>query len=134
MVSVLWVYWYPIKQNRAAFLLSTFLLGITIDMFSDTLAMNAAALITIAYLRPTMMRFVFGISYEFQNFKLGNTTTAQQMTFLALLIVVHHLFYFTLEVFSFSNVLLIFKKVVSVGAVTFIICALLGSLFSTEKE
>ena len=134
MVYILFLYWYPIKENRSAFLGLSFLLGLSIDFFSDTMAIHTAATITIAYLRPTIMRFVFGINYEFQSFKLSSTTKVQQLTFLALLIVVHHLVYFSLEIFSFSNLLLILKKVVSIGLASLVLCLLFGSLFSANKE
>lgn len=134
MVYVLFLYWYPIKKNRTTFILICFLLGLFIDIFSDTLALNAAATVTIAYLRPSIMRFVFGVNYEFQSFKLNSSTKAQQFTFLALLIVTHHVIYFTLEIFSFANVLLIFKKSITIGAASILLCLLFSSLFSTRKE
>ncbi len=134
LIYILFLYWYPIKQNRTTFIIVSFLLGLCIDVFSDTLAINAAATVTIAYLRPTIMRFVFGVNYEFQSFKLNNSTKAQQFTFLALLIIIHHLVYFTLEIFSLSNSLLILQKTVTVGIATLILTLLLSTLFSSKKE
>ncbi|MBD0851657.1 rod shape-determining protein MreD [Maribacter arenosus] len=134
MVYILFLYWYPIKENRPAFLGLSFLLGLSIDFFSDTMALHAAATVTIAYLRPAIMRFVFGINYEFQSFKLSNSTKAQQFTFLALLILVHHSVYFSLEFFSVANLLLIVKKVLAIGLASLILCLLFGSLFSVNKE
>ena len=134
MVYILFLYWYPIKENRAVFLILGFLLGFVIDMFSDTLAIHAAATVSIAYMRPTIMRFVFGINYEFQSFKLSNTTRAQQITFLALLIVAHHLIFFSLEIFSLANLLVILQKVIFNGLGTLVLCLLFSSLFSVEKE
>lgn len=134
MIYILFLYWYPIKENRAAFIGLGFLLGLSIDFFSDTMAIHTAATLTIAYLRPTIMRFVFGVNYEFQSFKLSNTTRVQQFTFLALLIVVHHLVYFSLEIFNFANFIVIIKKVLSIGLASLILCLLFGSLFSANKE
>ncbi|WP_339706896.1 rod shape-determining protein MreD [uncultured Kriegella sp.] len=134
MVYILFLYWYPIKENRSAFIALSFLLGLSIDFFSDTLALNAASTVTIAYVRPTIMRFVFGVNFEFQSFKLSSTTKAQQITFLALLIIVHHLVFFSLEIFSLENFLLVLKKTVSIGLATLILCLLFGSLFSASKE
>ncbi len=134
MVYVLFIYWYPIKENRTSFILTSFLLGFFIDIFSDTLALNAAATVSIAYLRPAIMRFVFGVNYEFQSFKLNSTTKAQQFTFLALLIVIHHVIYFTLEIFSIANILLIIQKTLTIGLASIILCLLFSSLFSTKKE
>ncbi len=134
LIYVLFIYWYPIKENRTTFLIVSFLLGLFIDVFSDTLAINAAATVTIAYFRPVIMRFVFGVNYEFQSFKLNSSTKAQQFTFLALLIVIHHLTYFTLEIFSFANSLLIIQKTLMIGLASLILCLLFISLFSTKKE
>ena len=134
MVYILFLYWYPIKERRQLFLLLSFLLGFTIDLFSDTVGLHAAAAVTIAYLRPTIMRFCFGVNFEFQNFKLTNTTKAQQITFLTLLILIHHMVFFTLEIFSIGNTLLILKKVLTIGIASLILCLLLSSLFSVKKE
>lgn len=134
MVYILFLYWYPVKEKRSLFILLSFLLGLLVDWFSDTMAIHAAATVTIAYLRPMIMRFCFGVNYEFQNFKLTNSTKAQQITFLALLIIIHHLIFFTLEIFSLENTLLILKKVFSISLATLIICLLLNSLFSVNKE
>lgn len=134
MVYIMFLYWYPIKENRPLFIGLSFLLGLSIDFLSDTMAIHTAAIITIAYLRPTIMRFVFGVNYEFQSFKLSSATQVQQITFLALLIVVHHLVFFTLEIFNLSNLLLILKKVISIGLATLVLCLLFSSLFSVRKE
>ena len=134
MVYLLFLYWYPIKQRRAIFILISFLLGLTIDIFSDTVAFHAAATVTLAFLRPTIMRFVFGVNYEFQSFKLSNTTKAQQITFLALLIIGHHTIFFLLEIFSLDHLLLLLKKIVFTSAGSVLICLLFTSLFSVDKE
>jgi rod shape-determining protein MreD len=134
MVYILFLYWYPINGGRASFIGVSFLLGLCIDFFSDTMALHAASTVTLAYLRPTIMRFVFGVNIEFQSFKLSNSTRAQQFTFLALLIVVHHLVFFTLEIFSLANILMILKKVVVIGGASMLLCLLFNSLFSVRKE
>jgi len=134
MVYILFLYWYPIKENRNLFLVLAFFLGFILDFFSDTMALHAAASLTIAYLRPTIMRFVFGVNYEFQSFKLSNSTRIQQFTFLTLLVITHHGIFFSLEIFSFSNLLLILKKVVFTGIGTIVICTLFISLFGISRE
>lgn len=134
MVYVVFFYWYPLKSNRALFMLVSFLLGFIIDIFSDTLALNAIASLTVAYARPVVMRFCFGVNYEFQNFSFKNTTKIQRVTFLALLILIHHLIFFSLEILSIAHFLLILKKVFATGVVTLILCTLFSSLFSPKSE
>lgn len=134
MVYVIFFYWYPLKSNRALFMVVSFLLGFIIDIFSDTLALNAIASLTVAYARPVIMRFCFGVNYEFQNFSFKNTTKIQRLTFLALLVLIHHLIFFSLEILSIAHFLLILKKVFATGIVTLILCTLFSSLFSPKSE
>ena len=134
MVYVIFFYWYPIKRNRAIFMLTAFLLGLVIDVFSDSLALNALASVTIAYARPAIMRFCFGVNYDFQNFSFKNTTKLQRITFMALLIFIHHLIFFSFEILSIAHILLILKKVFTTGIVTLILCVLFSSLFSPKSE
>jgi len=134
MVYVIFFYWYPIKANRALFMIIAFLLGFIIDIFSDTMALNALASLTIAYSRPVLMRFCFGVNYEFQNFSFKNTTNIQRVTLLALMVLIHHLIFFSLEILSIDHILLILKKVFATGIVTLILCTLFSSLFSPKSE
>jgi hypothetical protein len=110
------------------------LLGLVIDIFSDTLALNALASVTIAYARPSIMRFCFGVNYDFQNFSFKNTTKLQRITFMALLVFIHHLIFFSFEILSIAHILLILKKVIATGTVTLILCVLFSSLFSPKSE
>ncbi|WP_420400909.1 rod shape-determining protein MreD [Flagellimonas sp.] len=134
LVYVIFFYWYPIKSNRAIFMLTAFLLGFMIDFFSDTLALHSIASVTVAYVRPVIMRFCFGVNYEFQNFSFRNTTKIQRLTFLGLLVLIHQVVFFSFEIMSLSHFLLILKKVFATGIVTLIICALFSSLFSPQSE
>lgn len=134
MVYVIFFYWYPIKTNRALFLVIAFLLGFVIDIFSDTLALNALASLTVAYARPVLMRFCFGVNYEFQNFSFKNTTNIQRVTLLGLMIFIHHLIFYSFEIFSIAHILLILKKVFATGLVTLVLCTLFSSLFSPTSE
>lgn len=133
-IYLLFLYWYPVREERTLLLGIAFLLGFTIDLFSDTMAMHTAATLTAAFARPALMRFVFGVNLEFQNFRISNSTRVQQFTFLALLIAIHHLVFFTLEIFSLTNLLLILKRVVLTGLVTFFFSVILASLFAVRRE
>lgn len=134
MIYILFLYWYPIKQRRSVFIIISFILGLTVDIFSDTVAFHAVACSSMAFSRASIMRFVFGVNYEFQSFRLGNTTKAQQITFLTFLILGHHLIFFLLEIFSLSHLLLLLKKTLLTSAGTLVLSILMITLFSEEKE
>jgi hypothetical protein len=74
------------------------------------------------------------VNYEFQNFSFKNTTKVQRITFMALLILIHQLVFFSLEILSFTHILLILKKVFATGLVTLVLCTLFSSLFSPTSE
>ena len=133
-VYILFFYWYPIHENRALFILAGFALGLTIDIFSDTMALHSIAAVTLAYARPVILRFCFGANYEFQGFTFRNTTRLQRITFLGILTVLHHTLFFSFEILSFSHILLILNKILFTSVVTFLICMLLGSLFAKDDE
>jgi len=133
-VYILFFYWYPMHKNRSVFLLVSFFLGFVIDLFSDTLALNAVASLTVAYARPTLLRFCFGVNFDYQGFTFKSSTLVQRMTFLMFLALLHHLVFFSLEILSFSHILLILKKILFTGILTFISCTLLSSLFAVEKD
>lgn len=134
LIYVIFLYWYPIRENVAVFLMTSFLLGFTIDVFSDTLALHSAAIVTVAFTRPVLMRFCFGANFDFQGFTFKNTTRVQRFTFLGLLIGFHHFIFFSLELLSLAHFLLIFKKILFTGIATFLICLLLSSLFAKNTE
>ena len=134
LVYVLFFYWYPIRTNRLLFLFLGFFLGFVIDIFSDTMALHAMAGLTLAYVRPVVMRFCFGANYEFQGFTFKSTTRVQRITFLLLLIIIQHFVFFTFEILSFSHILLILKKILFTGIVTLLLSVLLSSLFATEFD
>lgn len=134
MVYIIFLYWYPIRENRALFMLTAFFLGFVIDMFSDSMALHAVSTLTIAYARPVIMRFCFGVNYEFQTFSFKNTTRLQRVTFMAFLVVAHHFVFFSLEILSLSHILLLLKKLLMTSFLTLFLCLLLSSLFKVQSE
>ncbi|MGB1450762.1 MAG: rod shape-determining protein MreD, partial [Marinirhabdus sp.] len=62
---------YPFTGNRGLIILLGFLLGLTIDVFSDTGGVHAAATTFIAYARPAFLKISFGVSYQHNTVKLA---------------------------------------------------------------
>jgi len=79
MIYILFFFWYPVQDNRTVLIALAFLLGFSIDLFSDTMALHTAAALTTAFFRYPIMRFVFGVNMEFQNFRIASSTRVQQL-------------------------------------------------------
>lgn len=134
-IYILFIVYFPVKKdNRPLFIFLSFFIGLCIDFFSDSGGINATASLIIAYIRPLFLRSTFGNAYDYQTLKVSQTPFAQQAVYLALLILIHHLILFSLEIFSYVHILLILKKTLSSGIFTLILSLLLVSLFNTKKN
>lgn len=133
-IYVLFILLYPINNNRMLFLLVSFLLGLSVDLFLDSGGVHAAASVTIAYARPLFLKFAFGMTYEHQTVKISNSEFGQRFTYFTLLIFAHHLLLFSLEVFNTSKILLILKKTLFSSIFTIILCLLITILFSRKPK
>src|SRR5690606_16392741 len=125
---------YPVERNQMLLLLLSFLLGISIDFFSDSGGIHAAACVIIAYLRPLVLKFSFGVSYEYNAIKVSNTTFGRRLTYVAILVGIHHLVLFFLESFSINHTLLILKSALFSGIFTISLCLIFMVLFSRRTS
>ena len=123
MLYVLFIIWYPFKEQRILFIGLSFLLGLTIDMFGDTGGIHAGASVFAAYLRPLLLRLSF-----------GTTLFAPRFTYVSLLILTHHLVLYSLEIFSFNHLPSILIKTGVTGFFTLLISMLVITLFSPKKS
>ncbi len=123
-VYVLFIILFPVNSNKSLLLLMSFLLGITLDAFSDTGGIHATACLIIAYLRPTFFRFSFGVSYEYQTIKVSEKVNSERISFILLMVFVHHLIVYTLELSRYGMFLDLILRIIFNTIFTSIICIL----------
>jgi len=124
---------YPFSGNRTTFLLVSFLLGLTIDMFCNSGGIHAAACLVLAYARPLVLRFSFGISYEYNTIRLSQVIFYERFLYISILVLIHHLVLFSLEVFNVSDILYILQKTLFTGVFTILLCLITNLLFKPSK-
>ncbi len=133
-IYIVFIFLFPIRDSRIVLLLVSFLLGMLVDMFSDSGGVHAAAAVTLAYARPLLLKISFGMLYEHQSVKFSNTDIGSLITYVGLGTLLHHFILFSLEVFNISNILLILKKTLFSGIFTIILSILIIVLFSRNKK
>ncbi|HEY9168032.1 MAG TPA: rod shape-determining protein MreD [Lutibacter sp.] len=134
MVYIAWVFLYPVKKTRSLFLVLSFLLGISIDFFSDSGGVNAFAITFIAYFRlPILMAVLRKSDLDYTQFNLKMLSVNRIVLFISILTIIHHFIVFSLEYFSFREFLNIITNTVLTSIFTILI-SFLGITLFTKKN
>ncbi len=131
-IYVLFIILFPIRYDKTLFLISSFLLGLSMDFFSSSGGVHAAACLVTAYIRPFALKFSFGRSYEYQTIKLAHVTLAAKTAYFLILIVTHHLIMFLLETFNISFIFFSLKATFFTSLYSALLSLILVSLFSKK--
>lgn len=126
----------PIDMNVSLLLTLSFLMGLGVDIFSDTAGMNALACTITAMSR----RRIF-FSYVLKDDKsatitpsIGTIGAGSYLRFLATTVALYCLLIFSIEYFSISNVEEILIKTVASAALTTVLLLAVDSLTSARRE
>jgi len=119
---ILFILALPVQLPRWFLLIMAFVLGLTIDAFSNTIGMHAFATVFVAFFRE-------GIIKLFTNIEEGNNPTPSFHTFgvsayikyVVLMVIIHHTTLFILEAFSFSNFWIMLAKIILSSFVTILL-------------
>jgi hypothetical protein len=131
---VLFIILFPVNGNKSALLISSFFLGLLLDIFSNSGGIHTTASIFLAYFRPSIFKFAFGVSYEYQTIKLNDTLTPERFSFLLVAVFFNHLILFILEAFQFSLILDILLRSITSTALTIIISIIIIYLIKPNKR
>ncbi|MEO8515865.1 MAG: rod shape-determining protein MreD [Flavobacterium sp.] len=131
---ILFILLYPVNSNRSGLLIASFLLGLTVDLFTNSGGVHATACLVLAYLRPTFFKFAFGLSYEYQTIKINDRLSPERFTFIFISILTHHFILFLLEFFKFTFILSSLLRTIESTLFTLIISILIIYLFKPNKK
>ncbi|NIG52907.1 rod shape-determining protein MreD [Chitinophaga sp. Cy-1792] len=126
----------PFNLPRPALMVLGFLMGISLDMFMNTMGVHAAACVFIAYLRPFIINILSpqgGFETTQKTPSMTSMGVSQFMIYAAILVFLHHAVYFTLEVFSFANPLYLLLKIILSSAASLFLILLYEMLFFSRK-
>ncbi|MGN7819917.1 rod shape-determining protein MreD [Chitinophaga varians] len=126
----------PFNLPRPVVMLLGFLMGISLDMFSNTMGIHAAACVFIAYLRPFIINVLSpqgGFETTQKTPSMTSMGVSQFLIYAAVLVFLHHVVFFILEVFGFGNPLYLMLKILLSTAASLILIVLYELLFFTKK-
>jgi hypothetical protein len=131
---ILYILLFPVSGNKSMLVISSFFLGLTMDMFLNSGGIHAAACVSLAYARPLFYKFAFGLSYEYQTIKIIGDITQERVSFLISTIFFHHLILFFLEIFKVTFFFNILSKTLLSTIFTLLISLLIIYLLKPSKK
>lgn len=103
-VYILFILLLPLSTPRYAVLILAFFLGLAIDIFSNSLGLHAAATVFIAYARPLVVRLISNREEDRNDYPgLLQNKLSWFLSYVSIMVFMHHFLLFYLEVFSFSH-------------------------------
>lgn len=133
---MLFVLLLPFNMPRPALMLLALLMGLGMDMFMNTMGMHAAACVFIAYLRPFIINVLSpqgGFETTQKTPSMTSMGVSQFLTYIAILVTLHNLVYFPLEVFSFASIFYLLLKILLSTAASIVLIVLYELLFFSRK-
>ncbi|SFO30711.1 rod shape-determining protein MreD [Chitinophaga sp. YR627] len=133
---MLFVLLLPFNLPRPALMLLALLMGLGMDMFMNTMGMHAAACVFIAYLRPFIINVLSpqgGFETTQKTPSMTSMGVSQFLTYIGILVFLHNLLYFPLEVFSFASFFYLLLKILLSTAASILLIVLYELLFFSRK-
>ena len=135
-VYVAFLLFLPIQLPPVVLLLMGFTTGITVDTFYDTAGIHAGACVLLAYIRPYVLRFLM----PRDDYDANDSVNIRLMgwrwfiTYALILLFLHHLLLFFLEVGGIKMVGFTLLKVGASTLYTFIVVVILQLLFFSARR
>lgn len=123
---VLYIIALPFDTPPWASLVGGFILGMAMDVFSSTPGMHASACTLMAYARLSVLRLLAprdGYDHS-QHPNVRDMGVTWYMAFAGLLILIHHLWLFFVEVFRFTDFFTTFLRALMSAGATLLLCLL----------
>lgn len=131
---ILFILLYPYSGNQTLLLFTSFLLGISIDLFEDSGGIHAMACLVAAYIRPIILRFLFGINYDFQTIKFTSTALGTKIGYVSYMVLIHHFVLYFFEYFNITHIVSILQKTLLSSIFTIIVALLSIFLFIRKTK
>jgi rod shape-determining protein MreD len=123
---ILFILLLPIDTPRSLLLFLSFILGFSIDIFTNTPGVHASASLLIGFIRPGILGLIS--SRETLDSvaapRVQNMGLQWFLTYTTFLVISHHLFLFFIEAFTFQGILITLIRVVLSSVLSVILIVL----------
>lgn len=133
---ILFILLLPFETRGWLLLLSSFFLGLVIDLFAHTPGMNTAAAVFMAFCRPGIIRFLSGSKGIEPGLKPGIKDMGFKWFFVYafILILLHHFVLFYIEIFRFSEFSQTLYRTLLSAVATMVLVVIIEYLFIKKES
>jgi rod shape-determining protein MreD len=133
----LFVLWLPFNLSRASLTFIAFVFGLSLDFFSKTPGLHAAACTLIAYVRPFVIGLLISQEGADKNYVAPSIVSmgwAPYATYVFVLTLLHHTYLVFLEWMSFGSFIYFLGKIVASTAVSLLLILVTELLFFRKQK
>ena len=136
MIQPLYIMLLPFELTVIPMMGIAFLMGLVIDIISNTYGLNTSSLVLMAYLRPIVFKF-YGPREGYDPLK---EPTSQDMgaswftVVYGILLGLHSFWFFLLEIFELGRIGFILQKTIFSGLLSFLLALLIQSFILNSKQ
>lgn len=136
MIYPLFILMLPFDTRPIVLMLLAFILGIGVDFFMNTFGLHASAAVLVAYIRPELYR----LFAPRDGYDILMQPTAESMGYkwfiyvTSITILIHHLWFFFLEYFKWSEVFTILRNTLLSGLTTLTLLIFIQIIFFKKKK
>ena len=134
MVYILFLVIYRFDYDQTFFIISSFILGFSIDFFSQSGGAHTISTLTIGFLRPTIIKYIFSVSSEIPVSFQNDNRVLDKYLFLSFIVGLHHFLYFTIVYFNLDALSLIIKNTLLTFIFSLILIFLISIFYSKSND
>ena len=108
-IYLLFLITYRFDNNPTLLILIGFVMGFLLDLLSQGAGGHLIASLTIAFLRPYIIQFSFGVNSDISMGMVRGTSLSNRLLYLTLMVFIHHLILFIVVYFNLKSISIIFK-------------------------
>ena len=120
---------YRFNSNPTLLIFLGYLMGLLLDLLTQGSGAHTIAALTIAFVRPIIIRATFGINYNIPMGMIEGTPWNQRFLYILMMITIHHILLYIIIYFRFNSILIILKNTLFTSFFTFILVYISLGLF-----
>lgn len=136
MVTPIFLMLLPFETSTMLLMVLGFVMGFLIDSISNTFGLHASSLVFVAFIRP----FIFKSFAPREGYDVLKTPSIYDLgtnwfiSVFGILLFLHHLWFFTFEIFKLDETLFILRKSIVSLPFSFLIALLMQAMFVSNKK